>query len=718
MVTSISLGNLVTVNGKTQSVGSASGLDVKSIVDSLVAVKQLDETKITDKITANTGKLDAISQYRTMLASLQTAAGFLENPSGVSNDAKNVFQYRQISASTTNGAAPGNYITASTSAGATLGSYNMQINNLANAQNATSISFSSESSPLATSTGAGGTPKAGSFSFNGQVITISVGDTLDNIAAAINSTTTNSKVHADIIKVSDTDFRLKISATSTGVDNGYTVRGDSTVFDSMFTGGVSTATAAHDASVTLDNNLTITRPTNSINDIINGVTFTLVQATPPGQSVNVDVIADPTSVESKINDFVTAYNNIKTFIAKQQERDTTGAFVKTAILGNDGILNKFVDSTAAELSRAIANIPGGIQSLSDIGITFTDSAGDESTPAVSNLLQLDTAKLETQLDGNFDGVRQLFEFQLSSDAPDRIRAFSNTNDISVNNFSVHVDLNLPPSTQTPPPPASQVTLTYTDSNNASHTVNATATFGAQKAATSNAISNGIFGATTSTGAFTTGLTDGDGISITLNNVDGTTSTSNFVYMASPVAGNEFNSLSSLSAAISTMAGVTTTIDSSGKLNITPSGQFNTLSFANLTATDVKSGLGFVNTKLPTGTITGPAGSALAGLTMIYAPKNTTDSINVTLSQGVGARMSNMLDSYLTANTGFLDLDVANINTDQTKLNTQSDDEKQKISDYQTQLYNQYSLLDQAVSKVNTLLQLLDAQDKARQQASQ
>lgn len=718
MATSVSLGNLVTVNGKTLSVGSASNIDVKSIVDSLVAVKQLDETKITDKITANTSKLDAISQYRTMLATLQTTANFLENPSGVSNDTNNIFQYRQISASTTDGTAPGNYITASTSAGATLGTYDLQINNLAVAQSANSISFSSESTPLATTTGAGGTPKAGTFSLNGQIVTIAVGDTLENIAAEINGTTANSNVHADIIKVSDTDFRLKISATKTGVANGYVVRGDTTVFNSIFTGGVATAVAARDASITLDGNLTVTRPTNSISDVIKGVTFTLIQPTATGQSVSISVGSDTASVESKINDFVTAYNNIKTFIAKQQQRDSTGAFVKTAILGNDNILNNFVGSATSELSRAIANIPGGIQSLSDIGITFTDSAGDESTPAVSNLLQLDTSKLDTQLEGNFDGVRQLFEFQLNSDAPDRISSFSNTNDISTDAFTVHVDLSLPSSSQVTPPAASQVTISYADSAGGIHTANATATFGVQKTATSIAPSNGVFGATDATTAFSSGLTDGDGISITLNRVDGTSTTSNFVYKTSPSAANEFNSLSSLSNAISNMTGVTTDVGSNGQLEITPNGQFDTLSFSNLTATDVQNVLGLVNTQMPTGTITGAAGSALAGLTMIYAPKTPTDTINVTISQGVGARISNMLDNYLKATTGLLDLDVANINTQQDKLNTQSTDEQQKISDYQTRLYNQYSELDQAVAKVNSLLQLLDAQDKARQQAAQ
>jgi flagellar hook-associated protein 2 len=708
MVTSVTLGNLVTVNGKTRSVGNSSGLDVESIVNSLVDVKKLDLTKITDKITADTSKLSAVSQYRTLLANLQTTMGFLENPSGVNNDAKNVFQYRSITASTSDGTAPGNYITASTSAGATLGTYNIQVNNLAVAQNSSSRAFTSNADALATAAGAGGTPKAGSFTINGQTVTIAVGDTLQNIAAQINGTTASSKVRADIIKVSDTDYRLKITALQTGVSNGYTIGGDTTVFDSMFTGGASTAVAAVDSSITLDNNLTITRATNVLSDMISGVTFTLGQPTAPGSSINVNVVADPTSVANKIGDFVDAYNAIKTFIATQQQRDESGNLLETAVMGEDGVLNNFASSAAAELATAVSGITGNIKSLGDIGIGYTDSAGDDSTPAVNNLLQIDTAKLQTQLDGDFDGVRKLFELQLNSSAPDRVGISSTTNEISVNAFTMTVDLNQPA--------ASQVMLNYTDSNGIAQSVAATTSFGTASVASSKDVANGIFGATTVGSAFT-GLVDGDTFRITENKVDGTTANYDFVYKAAPVAANEFSNLSSLTSAISaTITDATTTI-SNGKISITPTGQFDTFTFTNTTATDFKTTLGFVNTKMPTGTVTGAAGSALAGLKLVFAPKTPTDSITLTLTQGIADRISNLLKSYLDANTGFLDLRVGDINTDKDKLTKDSTSMQEKIDAYQTQLYNQYSLLDQAVTKVNSLLQLLDAQDKARQQAA-
>ena len=703
MVTSISLGNVITVNGKTMSVGSSSNIDVQSIVSSLVKVKQLDETKITDKIALDNKKLTAVSNYRTLLTNLQTAAGYLQNPAGISTDQTgNIFAYRSVSASASDGSTVTNYIGATTLAGATLGSYNLTIDQLAQAQTNTSVSYASESSSLATVGGAGGTPKAGTFSLNGQNITIATGDSLDAIASNINNFTATTNVRADIIKVSDTDFRLKLSSTKTGVANAYAVGGDITVFKSMFTGTGSATTAAQDSQMTLDG-LTITRSTNTVSDAIQGVTFTLSQVTPPSTTLAVSVNPDPTSVASKITDFVNAYNAAKTFIAQQQERNSSGAYVSTAILQGDQILNSFVDQVTSELSAGNGST-SGVASIADLGITYNDTAATNTTPAVSNTLTLDTTTLQNALDSNFTAVQNLFEFQLTSNAPDRVSDYSRTNDISVSSFQMNVDFSQPAT--------KQITLSYTDASNVAHTVNATYNFGAVSTASSTAISNGIFGATSESQAFS-GLTDGDTFRITLNKGDGTTVNTDLVYKASPSASNEFNSLDSLATAIGNISGVTASVDTNGKLNITPAGQFDTLTFTNTTATDFKGTLGFSNTKMPTGTVSGPAGSALAGLTMIYIPKTSTDSINISITQGIGDRINNLTDTYLTPTTGLLDLKVNELNTDVTNQNTASTAEQQKITDYQTELYNQYSALDAAVSKVNSLLQLLDAQDKAR-----
>ena len=704
-MSTINLGNIITIDGKTRSTGGASGLDVEGIVKSLVSIKEADKTKVTDKISVNDKKLTAISEYRTLLAKVQSASDFLKNPAGVGNAAKNIFEYRNVSATSSDGTAASNYMGVSVSAGATLGSYSIDVTNLAVAKSNNSIAFTSKNTALATLTGAGGTPKAGTFTLGGESITIDVGDTLENIAAKINGTTTNSKVHADIIKVADGDFRLKISALKTGVSNAYAVGGDTTVFDSIFTGGASSAVAAEDSQFVLDGSLTITRPTNTIDDAIDGVTFTLYNETPTN-TVRVDVLSDSTAAQAKIEELVQTYNDVKTFIAKQQERDENGKQLDTAILGESDILNNFVNTVINEFSANASGVTGDINSLSDIGIQLFDYAGDAENPAVDNLLQIDTSTLQGKLQGNFDDVRALFEFQLNSTAPDRLSVYSRTNSISLNAFTVDVDFGRAA--------GSQVKLNYTDANGAAQSVDAQYTFADQATASSSAISvtTPIFGATTQTGSFSS-LVDNDQFRITLNQADGTTTNYDFVYKASPVAANEFSNFDELSTAINAVAGISASISAS-KINIRPDAQFDTLTFTNLTATDFKGTFGFSDTELPTGTVTGASGGEFEGLTLIYAPSSVTDSVDVTLTQGIADRVSNLLQTYLSTDTGFLDLEIVSITDDSKSLKTEEQELIDKIIAYRDKLYAQYSALEAALTKVNSITQLLDAQAAAQQ----
>lgn len=705
MVTSINLGNIINVNGKTVSTGGASGLDVQGIVDGLVKVRQAQADKVSDSIKLNSSKITEISSYRTLLANFKTVNDFLKNPAGVNTASTNTFEYRRVSATSSNGAAAANYLSVSASAGATLGNYEIEVDNLAVARSNISQAYTSRTGSLVTLTGAGGTPKAGTFSLGGQNITLEVGDTLETIVSKINSTTALSKVKADIIKVGDSDFRLKITATQTGVANAYAVAGDTTVFDSMFTGGLSIATGAENAELTIGG-IQIIRATNTIGDAIDGVSFTLYQETDVAQKLNVGITSDPDAVASKIQEFVDAYNNIKTFIAKQQQRDADNKLLDTAILGEDDILNNFADSALSELGAAVSGLDADIKRLGDIGLTFTDYAGDAENPQVRNVLQLDTAKLQTVLDSNFDDVRKVFEFQLTSNAPDKLGIYSRDNTMGVTEFQLDVDLTRGVS--------DRVRAIYTDSEGNTQTINMDYDFADQASVTTKSIGDTIFGVNTAVSAFT-GLADGDSFRMTVNKADGTTTDYDFVFKAVPVAANEFSNFNELRAAMDAVTDVTAAASTGGVFKITPDNQFDTLTFTNLGAPDFITALGLSDTDLPSGTLTGQDGTVLEGLTLVYVPNGSdgTDVIDVSFTQGIADRISNVLSNYLTEGTGFLDLDVASINDDTTSLKDDLADKNEDITSYRDKLYGQFSGLEAAITKINSLLLFLDAQDKAR-----
>jgi flagellar hook-associated protein 2 len=111
-------------------------------------------------------------------------------------------------------------------------------------------------------------------------------------------------------------------------------------------------------------------------------------------------------------------------------------------------------------------------------------------------------------------------------------------------------------------------------------------------------------------------------------------------------------------------------------------------------------------------LAGQKGTVLEGLQLLYSTAGDA-FINVTVSQGIGDRGYNALNSMLNDDSGLLTNAITTLD-DQQKSN---EDEITKIEDrlvsYRAQLEAQYSALEEALSKANNLLQLLQAQSDAR-----
>lgn len=66
---------------------------------------------------------------------------------------------------------------------------------------------------------------------------------------------------------------------------------------------------ASDAKISF-NGATITRPTNEINDIVNGVNITLVHTTEPGNPAIISIGRDTETIKAQVRDFVKTYNEL------------------------------------------------------------------------------------------------------------------------------------------------------------------------------------------------------------------------------------------------------------------------------------------------------------------------------------------------------------------------------------------------------------------------
>jgi flagellar hook-associated protein 2 len=109
---------------------------------------------------------------------------------------------------------------------------------------------------------------------------------------------------------------------------------------------------------------------------------------------------------------------------------------------------------------------------------------------------------------------------------------------------------------------------------------------------------------------------------------------------------------------------------------------------------------------------GQAGSVLDGLQMIFSTGGDA-TFDVSFTQGIGDRVFNELETILTDNDGLL----TNEETRLDELVENNEEEIMRIDDYiakyRDDLLIQYSRLEEALSKANNLLQLLDAQANAR-----
>lgn len=111
------------------------------------------------------------------------------------------------------------------------------------------------------------------------------------------------------------------------------------------------------------------------------------------------------------------------------------------------------------------------------------------------------------------------------------------------------------------------------------------------------------------------------------------------------------------------------------------------------------------------TLRGQAGTVLEGLELIYASADAA-TIDVTITQGLGDRLFNALEDVLDTDNGFLTIATEQLE-EQTARNTREIDRiDEQLEGYRRRLEEQYTALEEALSRANNLLTLLDAQSRA------
>ena len=380
------------------SLGAGSGIDTASLVTNLVtATYSAKEQTLQTKTDANTAKISSlgtltsgIDSFASALQSL-VAGGTLKSQPTTSDSS---------------------IVTATAQSGTNIGmlSSQIEVRQLATAQSLVSDYITDPSvagtGSLTLTVGTGGSAR----SFN---IAIGTDHTLAGLAAAVNAAntgTTPSGVTASVI--TDSNGSRLVVKGATGAANSFslTANGDAdanlTRFASTGTGaGMTVAQPAQDAIIRMDG-VDTTHSTNTVSDLISGVTLNLVSAK-IGTTVSLGTARPTDGITQAVNDYVTAYNTLKGEIDTALAAASVDGNTPAGALHGNSAIAQMKTMLQRITSTALSSNATGPKTLAEIGV----STGQNGT------LSVDANKLSAALTTYPDAVEAMFNPSQRSDSP-------------------------------------------------------------------------------------------------------------------------------------------------------------------------------------------------------------------------------------------------------------------------------------------------------------
>ncbi|MEH6467625.1 MAG: flagellar filament capping protein FliD [Porticoccus sp.] len=322
------------------TLGVGSGLDLNGLLDQLENAERGKLAPIVAQKSEANNKISAYGQLKSVLSQLQTAA---EKLSGA-----DAFQgVKAVVVGTAFAAKPG--------ANTSIGSYQVDVTQLAGAYSIATTGIADETADLG----------AGTITFtlaNGDVSTVDISaddSSLESIRDAINAGDLG--VAASIVNDgSASPYRLVLSSTDTGSEGAITSIDFGDLAGSL-TADAGTEITAKNATLTV-NGIDIISQTNKVEDAIQGVTLTLTEEGTASLSLDRDTAAITATIEK----FVKAYNSLQENVSSLSSYDQdTG--VSGTLLG-ESTLRSVQGQLRSALSEGVGN--GDLGTLTDIGITL------------------------------------------------------------------------------------------------------------------------------------------------------------------------------------------------------------------------------------------------------------------------------------------------------------------------------------------------------------
>ncbi|WP_243310520.1 flagellar filament capping protein FliD [Fundidesulfovibrio agrisoli] len=386
--------------------GLGNGTDFSSMISSLVQVEQSRVSTYQTWQQTWEDKKTAFTELNTQMLTLRTALKKIDT----------IDEFLAKTASSTDTDA----LTATADGEAENGTYSFSVAQLAKNKMMVTTQGYSALTDTVNSTGAAAKMV---YTYAGTTISnaIPAGATLRDVVNTINATSSTTGVRASTI-YDGSNYYLQLRGLDTGAANSLVISG-ATTLTGFTASDFQTTQENQDAKLKINgwplSNAYICRATNTISDVVTGLTLSLKSS----GAGTITVSTDTDSVVSTVSDFVTQVNKVKAMLQELTKYDSTTK--QAAILnGNYGL--QMIDSMLKNITAS----PGtGFDakrdtyiSLSTLGLSTDATEGSDTF----GQLQLDEDVLSDVLASNADAVARIFSAQFDGD--------TNSGDVSYTSY--------------------------------------------------------------------------------------------------------------------------------------------------------------------------------------------------------------------------------------------------------------------------------------------
>lgn len=380
--------------------GISSGLDTDSIITQLMQLERLPVVRFQQRQASLRAVDNAWGQVTTRLSAVRTAVDGLRQADSFG---------RHVVASSSQPDA----VTATASGARVTGEVSFTVERLAAAhQLASAGSFASGDALVG----------AGELTLtrpDGTVMTTVSTDehtTLAQLAQRI--TDAKAGVRATVIKTEEGVHRLVLTATETGSASQFSLSGDLAGL-----GAGEELRAGQDAHLRMGT-LDVYRASNTVTDLVDGVTIQLRKVT--DQPVTVGVERDLDTAVASIKGFVDSLNGALTTMKELSAYDPESK--RSGPLQGNSTLRNLVNDLRATVSSAVAGLDGDTRHISEVGIGLDRHGG----------ITLDETKLRAALTDDYDRVTSLFA-RTGAATTGSVEYAAATSATASGSYEVHID---------------------------------------------------------------------------------------------------------------------------------------------------------------------------------------------------------------------------------------------------------------------------------------